>query len=74
MKSETKPEKIKLEGGPLHGMLVPRPKTNHATIIGRFTRTKDVDGAPLEEPMLLRSFYQFWVEHDCAFFDSNAPA
>lgn len=71
MNVESKSATIPLEGGPLNGALFPRPEKQHATCSAIFYRLVDSDGVVLPEPERGIALYQYFEEHDCAFWDSN---
>lgn len=71
MSAETKSEYIVLEGGPLHGALFPTPDKQHATCFAVFYRLVDRRGVVLPEPQRGVARYQYFEEHERAFWDSN---
>jgi hypothetical protein len=71
MSTEAKSEKIKLEGGPKHGKLVTRPDEQHVTIFMPITGKVWSEGQPTAEDKKGVAVYQYFEEHDCAFWAHN---
>lgn len=73
MNTETKSKKIPLHGGPHNKKLVPRPDKQHATLhipVTGFER--DEEGMPLpDQPKTGYAIYQYWEEHNAAFWAHN---